>query len=84
MSKYLIAYIDEEQMARDTFALYFEPFEELFEVVTISPGQKTVNQIVDEVIEAQPDIVVIDYYLKYSDPSVPANGDVILQRINDA
>jgi DNA-binding LytR/AlgR family response regulator len=83
MSKLKIAYIDEEEDGRDTFELYFEQFDDLFEVVCILPSSKSVNDIVDEIIEINPDLVVVDYYLKYTDPTVPANGDVVLQRIND-
>ena len=83
MSKIKIAYIDEEDDGRDTFEMYFEQFGDNFEIACILPGNKTVNDIVDEVVELNPDLAVVDYYLKYTDETVPANGDVVLQRIND-
>jgi len=76
-------YIDEEEDGRDTFELYFEQFGDNFETISILPSNKSVNDIVDEVVETNPDLVVVDYYLKYTDDTVPANGDVVLQRIND-
>lgn len=83
MNKVKIAYIDEEEDSRDIFELYFEQFGDNYEITCILPGSKTVEDIVDEVVELNPDLVVVDYYLKYTDPTVPANGDVVLQRIND-
>lgn len=83
MSKIKIAYIDEEEDGRDTFELYFEQFGDDYEISCIIPSNKTVNDIVDEVVELNPDLAVVDYYLKYTDDTVPANGDVVLQRIND-
>lgn len=83
MSKIKIAYIDEEEDGRDTFEMYFEQFGDDYEIDCILPGNKTVNDIVDEVVELNPDLAVVDYYLKYTDDTVPANGDVVLQRIND-
>ncbi len=83
MSKIKIAYIDEEEDGRDTFEMYFEQFGDDYEIACILPGNKTVNAIVDEVVELNPDLAVVDYYLKYTDDTVPANGDVVLQRIND-
>ncbi len=83
MSKVKIAYIDEEEDGRDAFEMYFEQFGDEFEVTNILPSYKSVNEIVDEVVDLNPELVVVDYYLKYTDDSVPANGDVVLQRIND-
>jgi CheY-like chemotaxis protein len=83
MNKVKIAYIDEEEDGRDTFEMYFEQFGNDYEIACILPGHKTVNDIVDEVVECDPGLVVVDYYLKYMDDTVPANGDVVLQRIND-
>ena len=83
MSKVKIAYIDEEEDGRDTFELYFEQFGDNYEITCILPSNKTVDDIVEEVVELNPDLAVVDYYLKYTDPTVPANGDVVLQRIND-
>lgn len=83
MSKYTIAFIDEEEDTRDSFENYFEQFSEEFHVSCILPSGKSVNDIVDEVVELNPDIVVIDYYLKYTDSTVPENGDVVMQRITD-
>jgi hypothetical protein len=83
MSKIKIAYIDEEEDGRDTFEMYFEQFGDDYEIACILPGNKTVNDIIDEVVTLNPDLAVVDYYLKYTDDTVPANGDVVLQRIND-
>ena len=82
MENISICYIDEEEDGRTTFSLYFEQFPD-FATTCILPGNKSVNDIVDEVVDLNPDIVVIDFYLKYTDPTVPANGDVVLQRITD-
>lgn len=83
MSKYLLAYIDEQEDEREDFELYFDEYNDEFEITFILPGGKTVNQIIEEVIELNPDMVVMDFYLKYSDPTVPDNGDVLMQRVND-
>lgn len=82
MNKYLIAYIDEEQEDRDAFENYFDEYNE-FEVECIFPSGKSIDQVIDEIVELNPDIVVVDYYLKYADPDISDNGDVFVQRIND-
>lgn len=83
MSKYLLVYIDEQEIERDAFEMYFENYKDEFEVGYILPSGKTIDQIIDEVIETNPNMVILDYNLKYSDDSVPDNGDVLMQRIND-
>ena len=83
MSKYLIVYIDEEQQERDAFEIYFEEYSDTFEVECVLPGGKTIDQMVDEIIELNPDMVVLDFNLKYTDTTVSDNGDVLMQRIND-
>jgi hypothetical protein len=82
MSKYSIAYIDEEEEHRDAFQYYFDIYPE-FEVHCILPSGKTIDDVVNEVVELNPDVVVVDYYLKYADPEVSDNGDAFIQRIND-
>lgn len=83
MQKHLLVYIDEEAEEREAFELYFDEYESEFEYQFIKPGGKSVSQIVDEVIDLKPDMVVIDYYLKNKDVTVPENGDTLMQRIND-
>ena len=83
MNKYLLAYIDEEAEDREAFELYFDEYEEEFEVEFIEPGGKTMSQIIVEVIDLNPDMVVVDYYLKNKDATVLENGNVLMQRITD-
>lgn len=83
MNKYLLAYIDEEAEDREAFELYFDEYENEFEVKFIEPGGKTMSQIIDEIIDLNPDMVVVDYYLKNKDATVLENGDTLMQRITD-
>ncbi|PZF72615.1 response regulator [Taibaiella soli] len=83
MSRYLIAYIDEDQGDREQFEIYFDEYKEDFQVTNLFPGKKSLEELVEEVVETAPDIVVLDFNLKYSDDTVPDNGDVVMQRISD-
>ncbi|WP_421946597.1 hypothetical protein [Phaeodactylibacter xiamenensis] len=83
MNKYLLAYIDEEAEDREAFELYFDEYENEFEVKFIEPGGKTMSQIIDEIIDLKPDMVIVDYYLKNKDATVLENGDALMQRITD-
>ena len=83
MSKYLLAYIDEEQEDREAFQNYFHEHEQEFQIEFIYPGGKSVNDIVDEIVDMNPDMVIVDYYLKNKDATVSDNGDTIIQRLSD-
>jgi len=83
MNKYLLAYIDEEAEDREAFELYFDEYDNEFEVKFVEPGGKTISQIIDEIIDLKPDMVIVDFYLKNKDATVLENGDALMQRIND-
>ena len=83
MSRYKILYIDEDSEDRQAFEIYFEGYPDDFEIIAVSPGGKSIPQLVQEIIQMDADIVIIDFNLKYKDDTVPDNGDVIMQRISD-
>jgi DNA-binding NarL/FixJ family response regulator len=83
MDKYTIVYVDEEQEERDAFEIYFGEYSDLFAVQCALSGEKTIDELVHEIIDLDPDIVVLDFNLKYTDETVSDNGDILMQRIND-
>ncbi len=83
MSKYRIAFIDEEKIQNEDFQLYFDEYEDEFGVIIVDPIDKDIHEIVDELVLSKCDLVVIDYYLKYASSHVGYNGDELLLRINE-
>lgn len=81
--KYRIGYIDEEEREIDDFLSYFDNYADNLVIIPIRPNNKSIDVIVDEVLEQKCDIVVIDFYLKYAQSEVEVNGDELLLRIND-
>jgi len=82
MTKYKIGFIDEQEGQIDDFLTYFDEYKDEIEVIIIDPNEKDIETLVDEVFDKKCQIVVIDYYLKFSS-EVAFNGDELLLRIKE-
>lgn len=78
-----IVYVDEFGDDIEHFQQYFDPYESEITVIPISPHGKTIEVVVEEIINTECNLVAIDYDLKSSDPSNSFYGDQLLNRIND-
>lgn len=77
--KYRVGYIDEESVWVSKF---LRTFKDSFEVVIINPANKSLDEILREIIDSNLDCLIADFELKETEV-VPFNGDEIIEKLTE-